>query len=510
MVLFAGEARQVAQAIAALCFENPYVASYVDLQRLALGQSYREPSPGDGTSATAANAAGLAERAEQLLETARSHLADGATGDPADLQLYEGLVRYHLFGRLSELLEVLAQATAVGGLTRRRVSSYRLFEQEAERLLRLPGQAFSLATELPHLFAMMFQQRRARYLLDAEIVGHARVVSELRANLWASLFTHDLRRYGESLFDHMDSLPTLLGGPDCALRSRAARVLALGRYIPFDAQELRFTHEPGAAYRALDPTALASASLEGALFGGDGIAGEPGGLLGAVGERGAAFVDSLHALSRPCQIRLLGALDEHPRLGSPLGAESDGAPSSFAGKLIAGTSCDLLVEMREGRFAEALYYAVSADTVEVPSLALQLRQRPEDLRLHLGWMLDRLVPGSERARALAEVESLVERELGQRYPWPGNLFELRRCVRSVLVRGTYRPPRPAPRVHAGIVGTLSRRFADGDFNADGLLDAYCTLMYRQTGSYQEAARRLGLDRRTVKSRVDATLLAELS
>ncbi len=37
--------------------------------------------------------------------------------------------------------------------------------------------------------------------------------------------------------------------------------------------------------------------------------------------------------------------------------------------------------------------------------------------------------------------------------------------------------------------------------ADELLSRYCTLVYRQTGSYEETARRLGIDRRTVKSKV---------
>ena len=38
---------------------------------------------------------------------------------------------------------------------------------------------------------------------------------------------------------------------------------------------------------------------------------------------------------------------------------------------------------------------------------------------------------------------------------------------------------------------------------------YCTLVYARSGSYEEAARRLGLDRRTVKARIDETLLERL-
>jgi hypothetical protein len=46
-------------------------------------------------------------------------------------------------------------------------------------------------------------------------------------------------------------------------------------------------------------------------------------------------------------------------------------------------------------------------------------------------------------------------------------------------------------------------------SADDLLRRYCTLVYFQVGSYEGAAERLGLDRRTVKAKVDAVLLAAI-
>jgi hypothetical protein len=38
--------------------------------------------------------------------------------------------------------------------------------------------------------------------------------------------------------------------------------------------------------------------------------------------------------------------------------------------------------------------------------------------------------------------------------------------------------------------------------AEQLLCRYCAMVYRRTGSYEETARLLGLDRRTVKAKVD--------
>lgn len=49
----------------------------------------------------------------------------------------------------------------------------------------------------------------------------------------------------------------------------------------------------------------------------------------------------------------------------------------------------------------------------------------------------------------------------------------------------------------------------GRLTADELLGRYVTIVYSRTGSYEETARRLGLDRRTVKAKVDAALLGRL-
>ena len=44
---------------------------------------------------------------------------------------------------------------------------------------------------------------------------------------------------------------------------------------------------------------------------------------------------------------------------------------------------------------------------------------------------------------------------------------------------------------------------EGSLTAEELLEAYCAHVYERSGSFLETARRLGLDRRTVKSKVQA-------
>jgi transcriptional regulator of acetoin/glycerol metabolism len=101
----------------------------------------------------------------------------------------------------------------------------------------------------------------------------------------------------------------------------------------------------------------------------------------------------------------------------------------------------------------------------------------------------------------------MEANLGTEYPWPGNYRELDQCVKNVLIRRNYRPPRTVS------TGDPVEQFAAharaGQLSADQLLVQYVTIVYSRVGSYEETARRLGLDRRTVRSKVDEALLEKL-
>ena len=89
----------------------------------------------------------------------------------------------------------------------------------------------------------------------------------------------------------------------------------------------------------------------------------------------------------------------------------------------------------------------------------------------------RKVAGAEAEELASEAVAWVEQNLGPGYSWPGNYRELEQCVRNVLIRRDYKSVRPARR----------RR--------------YCAHIYRRTGSYEETARRLQPDRRTVKAKI---------
>ena len=57
------------------------------------------------------------------------------------------------------------------------------------------------------------------------------------------------------------------------------------------------------------------------------------------------------------------------------------------------------------------------------------------------------------------------------------------------------------------VQRLDQTLLDSRLDAEALLDRYAALVYRQTNSYVETGKRLGLDRRTIKDRVERARLA---
>jgi DNA-binding NtrC family response regulator len=509
MALFSGESRQAAEAIGALCYQNPFRPERITLERRALGPAYQEtPRPwnlvDEGNSP---NLQALGERAARLVEEARRSLVAGTARSPADTALYEDLVRYHLFHRLQDLLLALAQACASGGLTRRRVSSYGLFLEEARRLCEVPGEPLPLASELPHLFAYGFQLRRAFYLIYEHILGSSQAAAQLRAEVWESVFTHDMRRYQRALHARLHEVPTLVTGPSGTGKELVARAIGLSRYIPFDAEALRFTGESATSFFAVNISALSSTLLESELFGHkkgaftDAVADRTG-WLEAAGRFGSVFLDEIGELSEPVQVKLLRVLQTRE-----LTAVGDTEPRRFEAKLVAATNRDLATEVASGRLREDLYYRLCADHLHTPSLHAQLSQAPEDLALFVQHAVGRLVDGDERTALTKTVVDWIDQHLGDDYAWPGNVRELEQCVRAVIVHARYVPL--ARRVGAGPLERLVHQMQAVELSADAVLDAYCTVAFQRTGSYQEAARRLGLDRRTIKARVSEAWLAEL-
>jgi transcriptional regulator of acetoin/glycerol metabolism len=146
-----------------------------------------------------------------------------------------------------------------------------------------------------------------------------------------------------------------------------------------------------------------------------------------------------------------------------------------------------------------------SDLVETPSLAAQLADAPDALPDLVRYMAIRHA-GEEAEGIAGDAIDWVRAHLGPNYSWPGNYRELEQFVRNFIIRRDYRPARQAAPAAADDLFAPARECL---LTADELLTRYCTLVYSRSGSYEAAAKLLGLDRRTVKAKVDERLLAGL-
>ena len=488
-----------------MAYCNPFLPERIEYERQALGDAF---VPGGtlwhatGNPEPPPNVFALRERAEALSDRLAARLAENARSSADDLQLYEDVVVYLLFEQYAEDFYGLIDERAATAP----VAFYRKFRQDVERRLQIPRARLVADRDVPHLFAGFFQIRRAFHYIFHNIIGNSAPIVRLRATVWQSIFTRDMRRYRRSLYQRMGDVATLISGPSGTGKELVAQAIGLSRYIPFDVDKQAFVENFAGSFYVLNPAALSPTLIESELFG-----HRRGAFTGAVQDRagwlevcrplGTIFLDEIGELEAALQVKLLRVLQTRTfqRIG-------DTRDRRFHGKIIAATNRDLATEMAVGRFRKDLYYRLCSDLIVTPSLGEQLRVAADERRA-LVRFLARRVAGEPEAESLAEeTEHWIDAHLGDGYRWPGNVRELEQCVRNVMIRGEYRPPHAAS-------ASGRQRVADemlaGSLSAEELLRRYCTLVYAETGSYQETGRRLGLDRRTVKDKIDPDLLTQL-
>jgi transcriptional regulator with PAS, ATPase and Fis domain len=297
----------------------------------------------------------------------------------------------------------------------------------------------------------------------------------------------------------MGDVTTLITGPSGTGKELVARAIGLSRYIPFDTKARAFEEDFAGSFHALNLSALSPTLIESELFGHrrgsfTGALEDRAGWLEVCRPSGAVFLDEVGEIAPPIQVKMLRVLQTRTfqRLG-------DTQARPFLGKVVAATNRDLAREMREGRFREDFYYRICSDQVTTPSLHELLAGSADEVH-RLVLFVARRVAGVEAETLASEVEAWIGRNLGRDYRWPGNFRELEQCVRNVLVRGAYRPAAELVRAEAG--DDLAAAIGAGSLTADDLVARYCAAVYARSGSYERTARSLGLDRRTVKAKVD--------
>jgi transcriptional regulator with AAA-type ATPase domain len=510
MALLDKAERSFLEAVSKLAYCNPFLPERIEYEREALGEEFE---PGEAVwslrvedpEKPSANTWKVKERLEALAEPLRERVLGGQAARERDLVLYEDAILFLLYHR--HVLRFFENQQSEHGKAARQQAwgFYAGFLSDWNHFFELPGQTFPSGHEPAHTFACFFQIARAFLQIFTYIVGSSLPAARLRAAVWQSVFTHDMRRYRRTLYARMGDFATLITGPSGTGKELVARAIAFSRYVPFDAGRMSFASDWTSSFRAINLAALSPTLIESELFG-----HRRGAFTGAIQDRkgwleacpplGSVFLDEIGDLDPAIQVKLLRVIET--RTFQPVG---DNTPQMFHGKLIAATNRDLGALMRKGHFREDFYYRLCSDQISTPSLSEQIRESPGVLGELILFMTKR-VSGPEAEALAAEVEDWVRKNLGPGYEWPGNYRELEQCVRNVVIRREYRPP---SRETMSPGESLAQALEQGALTAEELLRRYCTMVYAQTGSYEETARRLQIDRRTAKSRVDGELLKRL-
>ena len=146
-----------------------------------------------------------------------------------------------------------------------RASFYAEFLDDWKHHFDLPGVRWPTGHRPAHTFACFLQISRAFYYIFTFIIGGSMPAARLRASVWQSVFTHDMRRYRRTLYDRMRDFATLITGPSGSGKELVARAVAQSRYAPFDEKLMAFG--AGAAFHPINLAALAPTLIESELFG---------------------------------------------------------------------------------------------------------------------------------------------------------------------------------------------------------------------------------------------------
>ncbi|MCA8961598.1 MAG: sigma-54-dependent Fis family transcriptional regulator [Planctomycetes bacterium] len=509
MSIFEPGEREFAEAASGIAYCNPFLPERLEWERKALGEDFQASDtiwhPRTDPLSAFPNVDTLSARATQIADAAATRLRGGARPSARDLRLYEDLALFTLYhefeDRILETVELQLRGTKAGKIT--------YFPQFVQRFGDLTDiEGLEILPEPPaHLFALFFHLRRAFFHIFSNLVGSSVAMARLRGAIWQSIFTHDMRRYRKVLFDRMGDITTLILGASGTGKELVARAIGYSRYLPFDPRTMQFSEDFTCSFYALNLSALSTTLIESELFGHrrgsfTGALDDHSGWFEVCGPLGSVFLDEIGELDTAIQVKLLRLLQTRTfqRIG-------DTGNLVFEGKVIAATNRNLEREMEGGQFREDFYYRLCADMIETPTLAEQIEGDPEELQRLVTFVASRLLGEQDGAELAADVVRWVDSHLGWQYRWPGNFRELEQCVRNIMVRGSYAPRRGNPR---GFAARLVAQLDSGDLTAEDVIRRYCTLIYSKTHNYEETARRLKLDRRTVKAKIDPDLLEELS
>jgi len=256
------------------------------------------------------------------------------------------------------------------------------------------------------------------------------------------------------------------------------------------------------AYVAVNMGAMAPELIASEVFG-----HEKGAFTGAADVRpgifeqasgGTVFLDEIATMDEKTQISLLRVLEEKTfrRVG---GAKYIGVDA----RIIAATNEDLESNVAEKRFREDLFYRLNVFHISVPPL----RERVGAVTVLTDYFLSQFAAmyGKHVERVSHETYKML-----RRYPWPGNIRELKNVIQTavLMVDGKELTPEFIPRRIRDAVGS-DRKHDDAicSFRVGVTLDSAEKELIRMTlsrvgGNKKLAASILGISRRALYNKIN--------
>ena len=211
---------------------------------------------------------------------------------------------------------------------------------------------------------------------------------------------------------------------------------------------------------------------------------------------GTLFLDEIADLPIALQPKLLRALQE--RKVRPVGADNE---VEVDVRIVAATNRDLEAAVEERRFREDLFYRINVIHVAVPPL----RARGGDVLLLSQHFLERFAAqGQKRLSGFSDAAAARLLE----YPWPGNVRELSNCIeRAVaLTRGSHIDDGDLPdkvRDYRGHHVLVTGDDPSELVSLEEVERRYIERVIEAThGNQSQAARILGLDRKTLHRKLE--------
>jgi DNA-binding NtrC family response regulator len=247
------------------------------------------------------------------------------------------------------------------------------------------------------------------------------------------------------------------------------------------------------AFISVNCAALAEQLLEAELFGHvkgaftGAVATKPGRFQLADG--GTLFLDEIGDLSAKGQGDLLRVIED-----SAFRMVGGSELIRVDVRVIAATNKKLQEAVRDGKFREDLFYRLQI----VPVLMPPLRERAEDIPLLVEKFFESFTAKHKRRRRQMSAEAL---QLCQRFPWPGNVRQLRNTIERLVI---------TCREAVIDVGQLPDFLREYDRNSTTFIVRSGTtlaeverMLIRQTLTHvtsnrEEAARALGISRRALQ------------